>query len=210
MVCQICGKRSGYYPLCDEHFRMRDEGLVEKCKGCKKWYIVSKGCPRCKSGGRQPTQTKKNAKAEVSFVADEAIAPLIKKMLSHAKEFVLIASPWMWGIEDIVQRLEQLKRKNVAIRILTRRSKETDKKHYRTVSKLYDIGCDIDFDDELHAKIVLVDDKELYIGSANLVATSLERNKEAGIHTINHDTALDAGDYLIDAFDEAFKKRLLK
>ena len=189
---------------------MRDEGLVEKCNGCKKWYIVAKGCPRCKSGSRQPTQIKKKAMAEVSFVADEAIAPLIKKMLSHAKEFVLIASPWMWGIDDIVQRLEQLKKKNVAIRILTRRSKETDKKHYGTVSKLYDIGCDIDFDDELHAKIVLVDDKELYIGSANLVATSLERNKEAGIHTINHNTALDAGDYLIDAFDKAFRKRLLK
>ena len=75
---------------------------------------------------------------------------------------------------------------------------------------MYDIGCEIDFDDELHAKIVLIDDKELYIGSANLVATSLERNKEAGIYTNNRDTVLDAGDYLSNAFDEAFRKRLQK
>jgi cardiolipin synthase len=147
---------------------------------------------------------------DVVFVSDAEIATLIKDMLSHAEEYVLIASPWMWGIDDIVQRLDQLRRKKVEIRILTRRSEETDKKHYQTVSQMYDIGCEIDFDDELHAKIVLIDDKELYIGSANLVATSLERNKEEGIYTNNRDTVFAAGDYLSDAFDEAFKKRMQK
>jgi len=147
---------------------------------------------------------------DVVFVSDAEIATLIKDMLSHAEEFVLIASPWMWGIDDIVKRLDQLKKKKVEIRVLTRRSKETDKKHYQTVNQMYDIGCEIDFDDDLHAKIVLIDDKELYIGSANLVATSLEKNKEAGIYTNNRDTVLDAGDYLSNAFDEAFRKRLQK
>ena len=47
MVCQICGKKSGYYPLCNEHFKMRDKGLVAKCEKCKKWHLVSDGCSRC-------------------------------------------------------------------------------------------------------------------------------------------------------------------
>ena len=42
--CQICGNNSGMYPLCVEHFRMRDEGLVEKCEQCGKWFLTEKGC----------------------------------------------------------------------------------------------------------------------------------------------------------------------
>jgi len=29
---------------------MRDEGLVVKCANCKRWYLVSDGCPRCSTG----------------------------------------------------------------------------------------------------------------------------------------------------------------
>lgn len=42
--CQICGKNSGMYPLCTDHFRMRDEGLVAKCEHCGKWYLTEEGC----------------------------------------------------------------------------------------------------------------------------------------------------------------------
>ncbi|MFW9807602.1 MAG: NUDIX hydrolase N-terminal domain-containing protein, partial [Candidatus Thorarchaeota archaeon] len=48
MPCQICGKKSGYYPLCAEHFQMRDQGLVVKCKDCGKWHLKAEGCSRCK------------------------------------------------------------------------------------------------------------------------------------------------------------------
>ena len=47
MPCQICGKTSGYYPLCNEHFRMRDQGLVVKCERCGQWYLKAEKCPQC-------------------------------------------------------------------------------------------------------------------------------------------------------------------
>ncbi|ODS41821.1 MAG: hypothetical protein MSIBF_00130 [Candidatus Altiarchaeales archaeon IMC4] len=37
MVCQICGEKSGFYPLCRECFKLRDEGKVTKCQECGKW-----------------------------------------------------------------------------------------------------------------------------------------------------------------------------
>ncbi len=200
MVCQICGKKSGYYPLCNEHFKMRDKGLVVKCKKCKRWYLVSEGCSRCK-------QESDDVKVEILFISDGHTAPRVIEMLDRAKDSVVIASPWIWGIEDIVQKLEGLRKKKVDITILTRRSGETDVEHERTVDIIQDFGCKIDFIDELHAKIVLVDETEIYIGSANLVATSLERNKEAGIWTNDPATVLEAKDYLADAMREAFKKR---
>ena len=64
MVCQICGKKSGYYPLCNEHFKMRDKGLVAKCEECKKWYLVSDGCSRCNKASDEE-------KGEIHFISDD-------------------------------------------------------------------------------------------------------------------------------------------
>ncbi|MHA2264902.1 MAG: phospholipase D-like domain-containing protein, partial [Candidatus Thorarchaeota archaeon] len=175
---------------------------VLKCPDCKKWYLAVEGCTGCKST--------EESRGDLVFVSDEGTAPLIQDMLHRAEDSVMIASPWIWGIEDIVQTLEQLREEKVDIAILTRRSGETDSEHEKTVNEIRGFGCIIDFIDELHAKIVLVDEAELYIGSANLVGTSMERNKEAGIWTDDPATVSDAKDYLADAFTAAFKERMQK
>lgn len=48
MVCQICGAKSGYYPLCKNCFKLRDEGKITKCKDCGIWKKGIKPlCPEC-------------------------------------------------------------------------------------------------------------------------------------------------------------------
>ena len=37
MACQICGKKSGYFPLCKDCNKLKDEGKVTKCQECGKW-----------------------------------------------------------------------------------------------------------------------------------------------------------------------------
>ena len=59
-------------------------------------------------------------------------------------------------------------------------------------------------------KIVIVDDKERYIGSANLVASSMEINLEAGICTSDPRTVSQALVYFEDAFSEAFENRFTR
>ncbi|MFX1414949.1 MAG: hypothetical protein ACFFA2_14105 [Promethearchaeota archaeon] len=46
MVCQICGAKSGYYPLCKNCFKLRDEGKVTKCEECGIWKNDAK--PLCR------------------------------------------------------------------------------------------------------------------------------------------------------------------
>lgn len=46
-TCQICGKNSGYLPLCYACFDLRDKGEVEKCSKCGTWYKIIDGCPNC-------------------------------------------------------------------------------------------------------------------------------------------------------------------
>lgn len=42
--CQICGKYSGFYPLCKECFKLRDEGEIEQCPDCKLWHYTGSWC----------------------------------------------------------------------------------------------------------------------------------------------------------------------
>jgi hypothetical protein len=45
MRCQICGRYSGYYPLCKECNRLKEEGKVTKCDECGIWKEGNK--PLC-------------------------------------------------------------------------------------------------------------------------------------------------------------------
>lgn len=326
MVCQICGKRSGYYPLCAEHFQMRDQGLVVKCKDCGKWHLKAEGCSVCKeeksdsneimlqrellerwgkklyrivkigeeyaatdydlerydhimqvSGElheiwkdlekqlvyipkeqfqkwsarleniskdglhysddrydlgrysdvrgvaeeiREQVQSlsmeltdipdPEPTSSDVSFVKDREILPKLVEMIDKAEKQILIASPWIRGISEIEEKLTQVKdERNVSIRILTRRA-EDDPYHEETVRGFHKRRFSIETADHLHAKLVIVDDKELYIGSANLVASSMDRNLEAGICTNDPRTVSQALVYFEEAFSEAFEIRFRK
>lgn len=45
MVCQVCGAKSGFYPLCKDCFKLRDSGKITKCQECGIWKNDSK--PLC-------------------------------------------------------------------------------------------------------------------------------------------------------------------
>ena len=41
-TCQICGRKSGMYPLCIKHLKMKEEGLVVKNPQTGKWELVDR------------------------------------------------------------------------------------------------------------------------------------------------------------------------
>ena len=48
MVCQICGAKSGFYPLCKECNNLKEEGKVTKCQNCGIWKKDTKPlCNEC-------------------------------------------------------------------------------------------------------------------------------------------------------------------
>ncbi|HIX09882.1 MAG TPA: hypothetical protein H9683_06845 [Firmicutes bacterium] len=44
MACQICGKYSGYFPLCKECNKLKDEGKIVKCDLCGTWHYTDNPC----------------------------------------------------------------------------------------------------------------------------------------------------------------------
>lgn len=51
MNCQICGKPSGYYPLCKTCLSLKNEDKVMKCPICGEWRKTDEICPSC---GNEP------------------------------------------------------------------------------------------------------------------------------------------------------------
>ena len=48
MACQICEAKSGFYPLCKDCFKLKDEGKITKCEGCGIWKKDTKPiCYEC-------------------------------------------------------------------------------------------------------------------------------------------------------------------
>jgi len=148
--------------------------------------------------------------SDVCFVKDRETLPKLLEMIDKAESRVLIASPWIWGIRELEEKLTEVReKKNVIVKILTRKE-ENDAYHGETIRGFHKRQFSIETADNLHAKIVIVDDKELYIGSANLVAPSMNKNLEAGICTNDSRTVSQALVYFEDAFSQAFAARFAK
>lgn len=107
----------------------------------------------------------------------------ISRELSQAKKEILISSPW---ITHIIEELSSFKKKDdSSIKIITRLIKEdiekgiTDLEKFRILKDTF--GADIRYNNDLHAKIVVMDNNVAIISSANLTKKGLSVNYEAGI-----------------------------
>ena len=48
MDCKICGKPSGFFPLCKDCNLLKEQGKIVKCDKCNEWYYSDKKC-KCKA-----------------------------------------------------------------------------------------------------------------------------------------------------------------
>ena len=100
--------------------------------------------------------------ADTEFIADRNTAPRLIQMLERAEKEVLIASPWLAKIGEIVDTLEEARRKrHIQVKILTRPPKPgRDFQHEEAVTDLWKRGFHVEMQKMLHAKMILVDDEE--------------------------------------------------
>lgn len=74
MACQICGAKSGFYPLCKECNKLKDIGEVSRCEECKiqkkgnkplcyECYLKNKKTFEKKSLGYNPSEIEKEDKS---------------------------------------------------------------------------------------------------------------------------------------------------
>lgn len=117
--------------------------------------------------------------------ASDTVYGEISRELSNAQQDILICSPW---ITYILNEFSDFKKKDgtkrINLKIITRLIKEdidsgiTDLDKFRS---LKEYGAEIRYNNDLHAKIVIIDHSVAIISSANLTKKGLSVNYEAGI-----------------------------
>jgi phosphatidylserine/phosphatidylglycerophosphate/cardiolipin synthase-like enzyme len=148
------------------------------------------------------------ASGEIRFVADRAIPEAWTQMIKKAEDRIYIASPWIYGVDQFFTDLSEAKEKRIIVKILVRppeAGKESE--HKVTVRRLNQLGFYVEPFEKLHAKMIVVDDKEVYIGSANIIPTSVHENPEAGICTTEKSTVSEAMLYFEAKWEEAIARK---
>lgn len=110
----------------------------------------------------------------------------VSRELSSAKEEVLICSPWITYVIDEFSGSKKVgNKKKIDIKIITRLLKEdiekgvTDLDKFRVLKNTF--GAEIRYNNNLHAKMVIIDRSVAIISSANLTKKGLSVNYEAGV-----------------------------
>lgn len=132
----------------------------------------------------------------------------ISRELSKAKKEILISSPW---ITHIVDELSSFKKKDgqkkIDIKIITRLLKEdiemgiTDLDKFRVLKDTF--GAEIRYNNDLHAKMVILDNSTAIISSANLTKKGLSVNYEAGICLKDVDTVNKVAKFFNEIWEES-------
>ncbi|GAA0515649.1 phospholipase D-like domain-containing protein [Halorubrum aquaticum] len=161
-------------------------------------------------GGFEPTSQ------PVRSIPD--IASTIRNQVFDADSSVRIANPYFDPSLELVSDLASLPRRGVETQLLTRETADEDGDTRTTLNKMWDL-IDEEHRDNFevrdlyrwdesqgsqafatHAKIVIVDDRVCYVGSANLTDTSLSTNFEFGV-VVEGNIVKDAA----TVFDEVFE-----
>lgn len=142
-------------------------------------------------GGFEPTSSR------VRSIPD--IASTIRNQVFDADSSVRIANPYFDPSLELVSDLASLPQRGVETKLLTRETADEEGDTRTTLNKMWNL-IDEDHRDNFevrdlyrwdekqgsqafatHAKIVIVDDRICYVGSANLTDTSLSTNFEFGV-----------------------------
>ena len=126
----------------------------------------------------------------------------IRKNLSKAKNEVLVCSPWITYLVDEFKGFS----KDISLKIITNFRKEDVKRGITDVDKLralQELGAEIRYNNNLHAKMVFIDGKTAIISSANLTKRGLSVNYEAGAVIKEQEKVQDAIKFFNSVWDES-------
>ena len=136
------------------------------------------------------------------------IVSKLREMLSKAEKEVLITSPHIYYTDWLTAELKPSIERGVKVRIITwpsydRRSFRNiedvveDRKQYFTLRRFLEMfpPGTVRINDNIHAKLVVVDEREVLITTANLTQTGLWENFETGYWAENENLAKQAKDF---------------
>ena len=135
----------------------------------------------------------------------------VKDMLNSAETEIKILSPFIDMIyEDIVDLAKN--NPNLSIRLITRPSRDIQGMRERIAKNVLDLlkiatRGELRTNEVLHARMIIVDDKEALISSADLTRDQLIDEFNAGVWVRDKETVKRATEFFNNIWDESEKKK---
>ena len=130
----------------------------------------------------------------------------VYKMINRAKHSITIVGYWMYDIDDLIKKISDLQEvRNLKVRFILDSAQKWKRQILHVWNKKYRpeiLEVNTDHVKTLHAKLIIIDNSEILITSANLTMNAMEKNIEAGIWTSNTDIIKSCYDVL-----EEFKNK---
>ena len=103
-------------------------------------------------------------------------------------------------------RSSKILRAQVDLKVITNFRKEDVKTGITDLDKLrvlHDLGAEVRYNNDVHAKIIVMDSKTAIISSANLTRNGLRVNYEAGVKIMDHESVKMAEEFFYGVWDNS-------
>ena len=138
----------------------------------------------------------------------------MKEMIKRAEKEVLLTSPHIYYTDWLTAELQPLFSKGVDVKIITwpgyerRQFKSVeevyeDKKQLFTLKRFLEMfpKGSVKLNDNIHSKVLIIDEREVLLTTANLTQTGLFENYESGIYAKNEELAKAAREYFYNVWN---------
>lgn len=228
-ICEICGEEAGKAGLCPHHYELYGESIAD-CDMCGRFIDHGRFCESCR---RQIGELEKGKEYRENyfgnplivqrfrekyelptitwFVYGKQLPKRLQQMVEVAEKEILVSSPWI-TLNEISSGLESKAERGLKVRVLSQRAEKRKSKnpHYDLFRAWLESKIEIVVDDDIHAKMIIVDENFMYLGSSNITETGLYRTLETGIITKDSTLVRPAHKHLKKLFRKAKKRMITK
>jgi hypothetical protein len=135
------------------------------------------------------------------FLSGTDLDEFTKELIKMAEKTILVVNPYVESCY-LTDALIDSAMKQTEIRIVTRAPEARDTKKAECHSKLRNMGIVLRYDNQIHSKIIAVDNKIAIASSMNFYSgSSGGASKEAGIVSIDEKVVESAANYIIKLLD---------
>ena len=134
------------------------------------------------------------------FLEGEYLDELARVLIGKAQQQILVTNPFIDSCH-LTKNLENAVLRKISVKVVARRPKDTidDATKRACQASLKKAGMLIHYDNQIHAKIIVIDSKVAIVSSMNLYsASSGGFTKEAGIVSIDRTVVASVSKYIID------------
>jgi phosphatidylserine/phosphatidylglycerophosphate/cardiolipin synthase-like enzyme len=138
------------------------------------------------------------------FLEGSALDELARGLIGKAQDQILVTNPYVDSCH-LTTALERAMEKKIKIKVVTRRPVEAikDASKIECQASLRKSGMLIHYDNQIHAKIIVIDKEVAIVSSMNLYSgSSGGATKEAGIVSIDKKVVESTANYILDLLDK--------